>query len=271
MAEILDGKKISEEIVEKLKQKRHSIKGVVKLGIVLVGDNPASLSYVQQKKKMGEDIGVKVEVFEYDKNISTKKLRKEVGMICRKSDMKGVIVQLPLPKSINTRAVVNAILPQVDVDLLSAKYVGEIYTNKNKLLPPTIASILTLCEKYDIDINNKVAGVVGYGILVGKPASVILGNMGITVLNIQENTKNPKEILQLADIIITGVGKPNTIKKDMVKGGAVVLDAGFSKAGDKIVGDVSSDVYKKCSYYSPVPDGIGILTVAKLFENLFDI
>ena len=185
--------------------------------------------------------------------------------------MKGVIVQLPLPKTINTRSVINAILPKVDIDLLSEKSAGEIYTNKNKLLPPTIGSILTLCEKYNISIEDKVFAIVGYGLLVGKPVSTILANRGVTILNIQKNTKEPDKLLRMADVIITGVGKPKTIKKDMVKDGVVVIDAGFFRDNDKVIGDVSPDVYDKCSFYSPVPDGVGVLTVAKLFENLFNI
>lgn len=271
MAEILDGKKIAEELILELKEKRKSIKGDIKLGIVLIGDNPASASYVEQKQKAGTTLGIKVQIFKYVKDISTKKLRSEVGLICRKPNMRGVIVQLPLPKSINTRSVVNAILPSVDVDMLSEKSVGTIYANKNNMLPPTIASILTLFEKYNIDLAGKTVAVVGYGLLVGKPASTILANRGVTILNIQKSTKEREKLLQMADIIITGVGKPNTIMPNMVKEGAVIIDAGFFREEGRVVGDVNSEVYEKCSFYSPVPDGVGVLTVVKLFENLLSI
>ncbi|MYE37905.1 MAG: bifunctional 5,10-methylenetetrahydrofolate dehydrogenase/5,10-methenyltetrahydrofolate cyclohydrolase [Candidatus Spechtbacteria bacterium SB0662_bin_43] len=271
MTRILDGKTVSEHLIADLKKRRAAIQHPMRLGIVLVGENPASLAYVEQKQKVGRSIGIRVDVFQYSTTTSTRALRRAVGTVCRKPHMCGVIVQLPLPQHVNTQSVLNAILPHLDVDVLSATSLGRMYTGTLPILPPTIASINALLEHYAIPTAGKTIAIVGYGRLVGKPATLFFAQKKATVLVIQSNTKDAPSLIQTADIIITGTGKPGTIQKEMIKKGATLLDAGFSYHNNTTTGDIHKDAYQNASFYSPVPGGIGALTVAYLFDNMLTL
>ncbi|MEX0877359.1 MAG: bifunctional 5,10-methylenetetrahydrofolate dehydrogenase/5,10-methenyltetrahydrofolate cyclohydrolase [Candidatus Spechtbacterales bacterium] len=290
---ILDGKKLADEILSGLKEEIKDLNKKIKLGIVLVGDDAVSLKYIEKKIKAGGELGIEVKVYKYDKDITTKKLREEVGRICRLPNMGGVLIQLPLPSHINTQGILDAVLPQKDIDVLGAKAFGKFYAGKSPIMPPTVAGILKLLEevptlrcedvggrdpdrdkrvgKYNIEVKGRRVAVVGQGQLVGKPMSIILMQKGATVLAINEFTENKGGLIKKADIIISGVGKPGLITKDMLKEGAVVVDAGTTVENGKLVGDVAGDVKDVASYITPVPGGVGPMTVAMLFWNLVEL
>ena len=273
---LLDGKKISEKIEKELKEKVLKIKKPLTLAIVLVGENQASKKYIEQKKKFGKEIKVGVEIFKFPKTISTQKLRREVGKISKKTRISGLIVQLPLPKNINTQYVLNAVSAKKDVDALTRELSGRIYLGSSPILPPTTAGILKLSDGYKIEVKGKSVVIIGFGKLVGQPTSIVLAQRGATITVINEFTQNKEEFIKLADIVISGVGKPNIVTKKMLKDGVVVVDAGYStvpgKAGTvQFIGDVNKDAESVASYITPVPGGVGPMTVAMLFSNLIEL
>lgn len=271
MPTILDGKKTADIILSSLKKERNTIPQKTKLGIILVGKNPASVSYINQKKKVGQSLNIEVEIFNFDSDISTRKLRGEIGKICRSSNMRGVIVQLPLPDSINKQAILNSVIPDKDIDALSNAMSGKIYTNTYKILPPTVGGIMHLIDKYEIEIQGKVVAVVGTGILVGRPTATVLSHKKASCILMNKNTKNPKELISQADIVISGTGNKNFITQDMIKKDAIIIDAGYELEDKRAQGDFHPDAYKKASHYTPVPGGIGPMTVAMLYWNLFEL
>ena len=271
MVKILDGRELSNKILTELKQEAKELNKPLKLGIIMVGDDDVSKKYIEQKKKKGDELGVEVKVYRYDKDITTKKLREQIGVICRVKDIGGVIVQLPLPGHINEQGVLDAILPEKDVDVLSSKALGKFYTGKSKILPPTVAGIAKLLDEYKIEAKGKIVAIVGQGKLVGKPASIEFERMGATVLSINEFTQNKEELIKKADIIVSGVGKSGVITKEMVKEGAVVIDAGTSMESGKLKGDTAEDVSDIASHITPVPGGVGPMTVVMLFYNLIKL
>lgn len=271
MPTLLDGKKCAQRALENLQKSRSTIPHKTKLGIILVGNDPASISYIQQKKKTGESLNIEVEIFKFPVDISTRALRHEVGRICRSSHTRGVIIQLPLPQTINKQAILNAVLPTHDIDALSNIRSGQLYNNTHTILPPTVAAILHLLEKYNIPVEEKIVAVVGTGALVGRPAALALLHKKATVMLINSSTQNPAHLIQQADIVIAGTGKPHAITPDMIKQDAVLIDAGYAIQDKKILGDFHPDAREKSSFYTPVPNGVGSLTVAMLYSNLFEL
>ena len=271
MPTILDGKKRAEQVLENLQNIRSTIPNKTRLGIVLVGDDPTSISYIQQKKKTGESLNIAVEIFNFPVDVSTRTLRHEIGKICRLSNMRGVLVQLPLPKTINKQAVLNAVLPTHDIDALSNTRCGQLYNNTHTILPPTVASIIHLLEQHNISLQQKIVAVIGTGALVGRPTALALLHKKATVLLINSSTQNPAHLTQQADIVIAGTGNPHAITPDMIKQDAILIDAGYAIQNKKILGDFHPDAQKKSSFYTPVPNGVGALTVAMLYSNLFTL
>ena len=268
---MLDGKKCAQQVLENLQKTRSTIPHKTKLGIILVGDDPASISYIEQKKKTGESLNIQVETFNFPVDVSTRALRHEVGRVCRLSNMRGVIIQLPLPKNINKQAILNAVLPTHDIDALSNIRTGQLYNNTHAILPPTVASIMHLLETYNIPVEEKIVAVVGTGALVGRPTALALLHKKATVVLINSSTKNPARLIQQADIVVAGTGKPHSITPDMVKQDAILIDAGYAVQDKKILGDFHPDAREKSSFYTPVPNGVGALTVAMLYSNLFQL
>lgn len=268
---IVDGKKLAQDINEKLKEERKKISKKIRLAIVLVGNDPASLSFIKQKERVAKEIGIDIRIYQYEDSIKTKELRKKVGEICRVTYNRGVIVQLPLPPSINTQVVLNAILPQKDPDILCEKNLGSFYANRLQVLPPVLASIKFLLEKYKIDIEGKNVLIIGRGRLVGKPASLWFINQSATVIVANSKTKDLKEFISKADIIITSAGKPGLITGDLIKKEAVIFDAAVVSEKGKLKGDCDDSVKDKAGFITPVPGGIGPLCVAFLFKNLLEL
>jgi len=267
MSKILDGKKTSEKILSDLKKETQKLN--LKLAVVLVGENPASVLYIEQKKKACEKIGINFKLFKFNQKISTSALKKKVTEIVRKPDVSGLIVQLPLPKKINTQEILNAVSSEKDVDILSDKNLGKFYQGSMKFLPPTIAGIAELFKKYKIEIKGKNIVLIGTGILVGKPLSIWLLNKKATFSVVSSFTKDITFFTKKADILISGTGKPNLVKGNMVKKGAILIDCGSGRLRGKITGDMEfKSVSQKASFIAPVFGGIGPMTVAMLLWNL---
>ncbi len=217
---IIDGKKIAEEIKNTLNGKG------LKLAIVQVGDDEASNKFIRQKIKFAEGIGTETRIYKLPPDISTSQLRQKMAEISHIKKNDGVILQLPLPGHIKTQYVLNGIIPEKDVDMLSSRAFGDFATGHSKILPPVVGAAKKIFEQYNVDVKNKNIVVVGAGRLVGKPVAAWLTNQGATIFVLNEFTPDISEFTKKADIIISGVGKPNLIKPEMVKEGVIIIDVG---------------------------------------------
>ena len=280
---ILDGKLVSKSILEKIKSKitfhiSNSSRTLSKpsMCIVLVGDNPASQSYVKSKKKACETSGVEYNVMKFTEDITAFELVEEIKRL-NKSSYDGFIVQLPLPPHIKSDSIINEISAYKDIDGFHPINFGKMAMGQKSMRPATAYGILKLIEYYNIETCGKHIVVIGRSNIVGKPISIMLGNdfnIGRgTITTCDINT--PKELLTdlttKADIIIVAVGKPNLLTEDMVKEGAVVIDVGINRLDNKIVGDCDfENVSQKCEWITPVPGGVGPMTIAGLISNLYE-
>lgn len=268
---ILDGKTLAQKITDELSHivADYKERGFnPKLATVLVGDDPASRVYVNLKKKDSEKIGVDYEEFYY-KDISEKDLLLLIDDLNERKDIHGILVQLPLPRHIDSNKVLERIDPQKDVDGFNPLNVGRILLNISDLFPCTPKGIVKILDEYKIPIEGSDITIVNRSNIIGKPLAAMLINRGGTVTVVHTKTKNPKEKIKNADIVIVGVGKIDFLTGDMVKDGAVVVDVGITRDLNGIRGDVKYDeVSKKTSYITPVPGGVGPMTRAMLLENL---
>lgn len=272
MIKILDGKKLAEKILNNLKKKIKEKKLKLTLAVVLVGANQISEIFINQKRMACEKVGVNFKLFKFPSKIKKQKLKKEIEKIVKRREISGVIVQLPLPKNFVPEEFLNLIPEEKDLDVLSEKSLGKFYQGVLPVLPPTVSGILCLLKNYQIKLTGKNIVIVGAGRLVGFPLALQLlrGKATVSVLN--EFTKDTPSFTKKADILISAVGKPNLIKDKMVKKGVIVIDAGSSFYGGKLVGDIDfKSVSEKASYITPVPGGVGPMTVACLIENLIKI
>ena len=283
MYQILDGRKVSSEIKEEIRQRVAEIvaKGGRRphLAAVLVGHDGGSETYVASKVKACEEVGFASSLISFDENITEEQLLQEVDRLNNNPDIDGYIVQLPLPKHIDEQKVMERIDFRKDVDGFHPINVGRTTIGLPSFLSATPQGILELLNRYHIDTNGMHAVVIGRSNIVGKPIATLLmrkaqpGNCTVTVCH--SATKNMKEICQSADLIVAALGKPEFLKEDMVKEGAVVIDVGTTrvpdstrKSGYKLTGDVDFDrVAPKCSYITPVPGGVGPMTIVSLMMN----
>jgi len=263
MTIILDGKKLAEKILSKIEKEVKKMSSL-KLAVILVGNNQSSLKFIEQKKKAAEKIGVKFNLYKFDSKINNKNLVEKIKKIANNKSVNGIVVQLPLPSHINTTKILNAIPKKKDPDALSVdNYLVE---------PPAASGIIKIIREYKIKMKDKRVVIVGKGRLVGRPLALMMKKNGGKIIVCDKNTKNLASQTIKADILISAAGKPHLIKENMVKKGAVVIDAGFSKINNKLTGDVDFEgVKKKTSYITPVPGGVGPLTVAMLFSNLIKL
>lgn len=266
---LLDGKKLSQKILDGVKREAETLEQKLRLAVVAVGDDPVVQKFIQQKKKTAESVGIDVRIYPFEAAITTNELRKRLAEIVHEKRNTGVIIQLPLPEQINTQYILNSVTPEKDVDVLSSRAIGNFATGRSPVLPPVIGATKAFFEEYGIDYKHKYIVVVGAGNLVGKPVALWLLNEKAAFSVVRSATVHPEEFLRRADIIISGIGKPSFITGDMVKEGAVIIDAGTSEAEGKISGDVEFEsVASKVSYITPVPGGVGPVTIAVLFKNL---
>jgi len=267
-AKIIDGKKIAEKILNSLKSKVKSLKQKPGLALVLVGNNPASEIYVNFKEKTCKDVGFYCERFNLDKNIGELDLLNLVNNLNQKTNIHGILVQLPLPKLIDKKLIVNSILPHKDVDGFTPLNLGNLVTENTILAPATARAVLHLIESTGIKIEGKNVVIVGRSNIVGKPTAMMLLEKNATVTICHSKTRNLAEHTKKADILVAAAGKPKLITKSMVKEGAVVIDVGINRVDGKIIGDVDFvNVKEVAGYITPVPGGVGPMTIAMLLEN----
>ena len=267
-AKIIDGKKISEKILNGLRSRVKNMKEKPGLAIVLVGSNPASEIYVNFKEKTCHEAGFYCERFNLNDDITEMDLLNLVNGLNRKESIHGILVQLPLPKQIDEKLIVNSILPHKDVDGFTPFNLGNLLSENTFLAPATAIAVLHLIESTGIKIEGKNAVVVGRSNIVGKPVAIMLLGKNATVTICHSRTKNLGEHTKKADILVVAAGKPKLITRDMVKKDAVVIDVGINRVNGKVVGDVDFENVKEVAgFITPVPGGVGPMTIAMLMEN----
>ncbi|MBK6825538.1 MAG: bifunctional methylenetetrahydrofolate dehydrogenase/methenyltetrahydrofolate cyclohydrolase FolD [Chitinophagaceae bacterium] len=283
--EILDGKKAAQAIKDELKMEVAQLavegKKIPHLAAILVGNNGASETYVAAKVKACDEVGFKSTLVRFEADIPSVKLLEKVQELNNDPDVDGILVQLPLPKHIRERDVIDAIDPDKDVDGFHPVNIGKMLQGLPSFVPATPHGIMLLLEHFKVETKGKHAVVVGRSNIVGRPMSILLssnsnpGNCTVTICH--SHTQNLKELCLQADIIVAALGKPEFVTADMVKEGAVVVDVGITrledstrKSGFKLKGDVQFDtVAPKCSWITPVPGGVGPMTIAALMKNTF--
>lgn len=269
---ILDGKKLSEKILDGIKEKISQMPKKPRLAVVLVGENPVSLKYIKQKENACKKIGADFILYNFPESVTSKKLREELNNIIKSPLNTGIIIQLPLPQHVNKQYILDAVPHQKDVDVLSSSSLGKFYTGKSGIISPTTGGIARLLEEYKIEMKGKIVVIVGAGSLVGKPFGILALQRGATVVLCNEFTKNIADFTKKADILISATGKPDLISGKMIKKGVVLVDAGFSTVDNTIKGDINFEsASKKSSYITPVPGGVGPMTVAFLLCNLIKL
>ncbi len=272
MTTIIDGRKLSKEILEETKKEIQSLSFTPVFCDILVGDNPVSLQYVNMKKRKAEELGINFHEAFFPPDISTEELIKEIQIINKIPNMCGVIVQLPLPENLNQQEILDAVDSKLDVDCLSTKASDNFYNGDLSLGFPTALACIAILDSVNINLKGKKIVVVGFGKLVGKPVDALLRFRNLDVNVIRSKTENKEKILKEADIIISGMGKGKYIKGDMIKDGAVIIDAGSSESNGNVIGDVDSEsVDNIAGYLSPVPGGVGPMTVCMLFSNVLKV
>lgn len=273
MAIILDGKKLRDKIFESLKAELDKMSEKPTLAVILVGENPASQIYVRNKKKTAEKLGINSLSIEYPADISENELLSKIQELNNDKNITAILVQLPLPEHINKNKIIDAILPQKDVDGLTPYNLGKLFSGEEPYVYPcTPKGILLLLDEYNIELDGKNVVVVGRSNLVGKPVAQMLLKRNATVTMCHSHTKNLSEITKTADIVVSAVGK-NVIGEKMLKSNCVIIDVGiFRDENGKISGDVDfENVSKISAYISPVPGGVGPMTIASLMLNTVEL
>jgi len=265
---MLKGDEIAQERLNKLRG--HITGKELSLSVVKVGDHKVSSSYIRKKQEAADFIGVRFDVRQFPDSISQFSLINEIRAIIE-SEVNACIVQLPLPTAIRSQDVLDAISVEKDADLLSSGAFGKFALGTSKILPPTVKAVSIALEKAGVQLKGTRIALVGTGRLVGLPLAVWLMREGATVLTANEYTENVTEITKSANVVISGVGKPNLINPSMVTNGVVLIDAGTSVEQGQARGDIDPRAFKKAAFYSPVPGGIGPLTVACLLENVVEL
>ncbi len=271
--QLIDGKALASKVqtnvasqVEDLKQTKNIVPG---LAVILIGDDPASHAYVKMKAKACEKVGFYSITHNMPETISQDEIIATIEMMNNNPRIDGILVQLPLPKHVDTDKILEVIDPKKDVDGFHAYNVGRLVTNLESFVACTPLGVMKMFEEYNIDLKGQDVCVVGASNIVGKPMASLLLNADATVTITHIFTKDLKSHTFKADIIVVGVGVPGLIKEDMVKEGAIVIDIGINRIADgSLVGDVDfANVSKKCSYITPVPGGVGPMTIAMLLSN----
>lgn len=272
MAMLIDGKKISKEIKDELKKKVEQYKrdGIeITLAVIQVGNDPASTVYVGNKKKACEYIGIRSLAYELEENVTEKELLDLIEELNDRKDVNGILVQLPLPSHINEELVIKTIAPEKDVDGFHPQSVGALSIGQRSFVSCTPAGVIQLLKRSGIEIEGKECVVLGRSNIVGKPMALLLLRENGTVTICHSRTKDLKEVTKRADILVVAVGKPKFITKEYVKEGAVVIDVGIHRnENNKLCGDVDfQDVEPMVSAITPVPGGVGPMTIAMLMNN----
>ena len=273
MAQILDGKKLREKILGELKLKVESFTQKPSLVVILVGENPASKIYVNNKKKTAQNLGINSEVINYPSDITEQELLDKIEELNNDKNVTAILVQLPLPEHISKENVINTISPSKDVDGFTPYNFGKLLSGSEPVVYPcTPKGILLLLDEYGIKLEGKHAVIVGRSNIVGRPLSQMLLNRNATVTVCHSRSENLSDIIKTADIVVSAAGK-NVIKGEMLKSGCVVVDVGiFKDENGKTRGDVDFETASQvASYISPVPGGVGPMTIASLMLNTVEL
>ena len=274
MANIIDGKLLSQQIKDNLKVKVQEFatkyNRKIKLAVILVGENPASQVYVRNKIKSAEYVGIESLSYYLPDNSSQEDVEKTLKCLAEDNTVDGILVQLPLPKGLDEDKVLNLIPAEKDVDGFLAENLGNLAMNKTCTVACTPFGVIQMLKSVNVQMSGKNAVVIGRSNIVGKPMAMLLLNENCTVTVCHSKTQNLEEVCRNADILVAAIGKPNFVKANMVKEGAVVIDVGINRTENGLVGDVDfSAVKDKASYITPVPGGVGPMTIAMLMENTY--
>lgn len=267
--ERLDGKLLSAKIKDEVKAGADSYKQTPILAVLTIGDDEASKVYVENKRKACEYCGMSMMHFDYADCVKESVVIKKIKELNKDKSVNGIILQLPIPKGFNTKKILNTISPDKDVDGLTDISQGKIMGGNATFIPCTPKGILEIFDHYKIDLEGRHVVVIGRSDLVGKPIMLECINRNATVTMCHSKTKDLKKYTKDADVLIVAVGHKHLIDKSMIKEGAVIIDVGITRIDGKIYGDVNPDVEEKASYVTPVPGGVGPMTVAMLLKNTF--
>lgn len=268
---ILDGKNVANKLKENIRNSILELDVKPGLAVVCVGDDPASKLYIKLKHKICEELGIYVEEYCFDENITQEELLTKIDELNQDEKIHGILVQSPIPYHLNILEIFDRISPEKDIDGFNPVNVGRLSQDQNGFVPCTPLGIMHILEEYGIEIEGKNCVVIGRSNIVGRPMAQLLLNSNGTVTICHSKTKNLGDITKQADILIVAVGKPKFITEDMVKDGAIVIDVGINRVQNskRISGDVDfENVKNKCGYITPVPGGVGPMTIITLMENL---
>ncbi|PIR78661.1 MAG: bifunctional methylenetetrahydrofolate dehydrogenase/methenyltetrahydrofolate cyclohydrolase [Candidatus Magasanikbacteria bacterium CG10_big_fil_rev_8_21_14_0_10_36_16] len=270
MTKIIDGKKIAQKILNEVKLEISKLDFKPKLAVIFVGSDKPSQTYVRRKQEAAICAGIDFEIYNFSANIEKEKLVKNIKDIQKKEkNIKGMIVQLPLPEPLFTSEVLDAVNPAIDVDCLTNTNIGKLVMKTADFTPPTPQAVLEIFKSIKLNIKGKNITIVGAGALVGKPLSIMLLNKEATITTCNEHTKDLAKTLKKSDIIISAVGKKNLIRKNMLKKNVIIIDTGIAFENKKMYGDVNFvEAVKKASFITPTPGGVGPITVSLLLRNL---
>ena len=268
---ILDGKKIRDELIENYKKIIQEKDLNIVLAIIQIGENPSSSTYIKNKEIFTKKVGIETKVLKLSEDIKEEECINLINQLNNDPTITGILIQSPLPNHLDFKKLSRLIIDSKDVDGLSKNNLFSIRDNKEIILPCTVKGILELLAYYHLDVEGKNIVVIGRSEIVGRPLTDALINRDATVTLCHSKTKNIEMYTSQADIIISAVGKPNLINKEMVKEGFIGIDVGINKVGDKIVGDFNENVKEKASYLTPVPGGVGPMTIAMLISNLIEL
>jgi len=272
---IIDGKALSDKILKEIENEHSELQAKVGrkagLAVIIVGENPASQIYVRNKIRACERVGFHSETIRLDEHITEENLLLEIEKLNNDNNIDGILVQLPIPKHINELKVINAISAEKDVDGFHTTNIGKMMIgDETGFLPCTPAGVIQMFEEYNIDLEGKDVLVIGQSNIVGKPMTLLLIKKRATVQVCNSKTKNLSEKLQKADVVVAAAGSPKLVKTTDVKEGVVVIDVGINRVDGKLCGDVDfEEVSKKASFITPVPGGVGPMTIAMLIKNTF--
>lgn len=269
MTKLLSGIECKNKLKENLTKKINKIKEKITITVISVGNDEASKIYIKNKIKECQSVNIECQHLHFEK-ISTNELIKTITKLNKDKNITGILVQLPLPKNIEENKVINTIDYKKDIDGLTKSNIAKLYSNQKGIIPCTAKGIIDLLEYNKIEIEGKNITIIGRSNLVGKPLTLALLNKNATVTTCHSKTKDLKKHTKKADIIIVAVGKPNLIKKEMVSKNSIIIDVGINRVNGKISGDVDKSVYKKCKAITPVPGGVGPMTVYEVLSNTLE-
>ena len=273
MTQIMDGKALSEKIYERIKTEVSKLEKKPTLAVIITSDNEAGKIYVRNKKRACENTGINSITVEFDETVSDEEFLSKIDELNKNPEVDAIMVQLPIPRHLDTEKILNSISPEKDADGLHYINAGKLFTGQ---IPNSVActpkGIIRILDEYGINVEGKNAVVIGRSNLVGKPIAQLLMQKNATVTHIHSKSKNIEFFTKNADIIVVATGKPKMLKGDMVKEGVVIIDVGISRVDGKLSGDVDFDsVAPKASFITPVPKGVGPMTVAMLIQNTLEL